>query len=102
MVKKIVLLVMLSFTLSAMAQPPQRIIIGFHSPLNQESYQTMLANIEEVIQQPAQLIESSNDERWIVELKEAVSKEDMQRFIEKINEIKNVRYVEPDAMYYRQ
>jgi hypothetical protein len=82
----------------AASQPAQRIIVGFEAPLVASSQAEMQQQVEAILQQPLELTQSSNDQRWIIVVDSRLNSDQIQNLIEKIQSLPEVRYAEPDGL----
>lgn len=83
---------------TAVAGPPQRLIIQFDTYLSEEQKQTLNQQIKSIIETDYQVLPHSTDQRWIMVVDPALNKADLDSVIEAIIELEHVKYVEPDQI----
>lgn len=83
---------------TAVAGPPQRLIIEFDTSLSEEQKQTLNQQIKSIIETDYQVLPHSTDQRWIMVVDPALNKADLDSVIEAIIELEHVKYVEPDQI----
>lgn len=97
---------LLIFGLSAisMAQPAQRVIIMFDTPLSDTESETMLSEISDLkpCDTSFEKAEHSSASRWVLIMKPTLSEAALNKFIESVKTLDNIRWVEEDIFMHLQ
>lgn len=87
---------------TVMAQPAQRIIIGFEPALTEQTRPQMEQMLESLLHQPPHKVASSHDQRWVLELPDRLNLEQLQSLLKQIEDLPNVKYAEADSLLQAQ
>ena len=90
------LLTLMSCVVSA--QPPQRMIVGFDAALALVEQTQMKEELQKILGQPVNLVNSSSEQRWVIELSPALDSETIAAAISRIQKLPKVGYVEMDRL----
>jgi len=88
------------FACATVAQPQQRIIIGFAQTLSVDEQAALKKDVESLLKQPLQLVKPSTDQRWVVSLNPPLSPEQLDNAINNIKALPHVRYAETDSLMH--
>lgn len=83
---------------TAMASPPQRLIIQFDSSLNSDQKQKLNEQLKLIIEVDFTLLPHSTEQRWIIVVNPPLDKVNLKKISQKITGLEHVEYAEPDQL----
>lgn len=97
-------LLILGLATVVMAQPAQRVIIMFDTPLSDAESETMFSEISDVMpcDTSFEKAEHSSTSRWVLIMKPTLSEAALNKFIESVKTLDNIRWVEEDKFMHLQ
>jgi len=81
-----------------LAEPPQRLIIQFDTPLSAQQQKTLVLQIQSIIQSGFSVLPHSTDQKWIIVINPPIDKENFEKANAEIIRLEHVRYIETDLM----
>lgn len=92
------LLLVLLQTQPVLAEPPQRLIIQFDTPLSAQQQKTLTLQMQSIIQSGFSVLPHSTDQKWIIVIDPPIDKTNLEKTNAHISRLEHVQYVEPDQM----
>ena len=83
---------------TVLADPPQRMIIQFDTPLSVEQKQTLTQQMQSIIKSGISILPHSTEQKWIIVINPPIDKENLEKSNAEIIRLDHVRYVETDQM----
>jgi hypothetical protein len=80
------------------AGPPQRLIIQFDTPLSTEQKKTLNLQILSIIKSGFSVLPHGTEQRWIIAINSPLDKSSLEKAIEEISRLEQVKYAEPDQV----